>query len=239
MNKEEFIREVEKLGIKVTKKNLEQLEIYCEYLLEYNKHTNLTAIKTKEEVYLKHFYDSLTLCKVIDLTKEESLLDIGSGAGFPGMVLKIFFPNLKVYLVDSNNKKTKFLEELKIKLNVNNLEVINNRIEKLYDLFLNKIDIVTARAVTNLTILSELAIPLVKKDKYFIAMKGNATEEINESRYAINYLNCQIETIDYFELFNNFGHRTIIKIKKIKESERKSIRSYDKIIKKPLQKRNK
>lgn len=239
MNKEEFIREVEKLGIKVTKKNLEQLEIYCEYLLEYNKHTNLTAIKTKEEVYLKHFYDSLTLCKVIDLTKEESLLDIGSGAGFPGMVLKIFFPNLKVYLVDSNNKKTKFLEELKIKLNVNNLEVINNRIEKLYDLFLNKIDIVTARAVTNLTILSELAIPLVKKDKYFIAMKGNATEEINESRYAINYLNCQIETIDNFELFNNFGHRTIIKIKKIKESERKSIRSYDKIIKKPLQKRNK
>lgn len=239
MNKEEFIREVEKLGIKVTKKNLEQLEIYCEYLLEYNKHTNLTAIKTKEEVYLKHFYDSLTLCKVIDLTKEESLLDIGSGAGFPGMVLKIFFPNLKVYLVDSNNKKTKFLEELKIKLNVNTLEVINNRIEKLYDLFLNKIDIVTARAVTNLTILSELAIPLVKKDKYFIAMKGNATEEINESRYAINYLNCQIETIDNFELFNNFGHRTIIKIKKIKESERKSIRSYDKIIKKPLQKRNK
>ncbi len=235
MNKEEFIREVEKLGIKVTKKNLEQLEIYCEYLLEYNKHTNLTAIKTKEEVYLKHFYDSLTLCKVIDLTKEESLLDIGSGAGFPGMVLKIFFPNLKVYLVDSNNKKTKFLEELKIKLNVNNLEVINNRIEKLYDLFLNKIDIVTARAVTNLTILSELAIPIVKKDKYFIAMKGNATEEINESRYAIKYLNCQIETIDNFELFNNFGHRTIIKIKKIKESERKSIRSYDKIIKKPLQ----
>lgn len=239
MNKEEFIKEVEKLGIKVTKKNLEQLEIYCEYLLEYNKHTNLTAIKTKEEVYLKHFYDSLTLCKVIDLTKEESLLDIGSGAGFPGMVLKIFFPNLKVYLVDSNNKKTKFLEELKIKLNVNNLEVINNRIEKLYDLFLNKIDIVTARAVTNLTILSELAIPIVKKDKYFIAMKGNATEEINESRYAINYLNCQIETIDNFELFNNFGHRTIIKIKKIKESERESIRSYDKIIKKPLQKRNK
>lgn len=239
MNKEEFIKEVEKLGIKVTKKNLEQLEIYCEYLLEYNKHTNLTAIKTKEEVYLKHFYDSLTLCKVIDLTKEESLLDIGSGAGFPGMVLKIFFPNLKVYLVDSNNKKTKFLEGLKIKLNVNNLEVINNRIEKLYDLFLNKIDIVTARAVTNLTILSELAIPIVKKDKYFIAMKGNATEEINESRYAINYLNCQIETIDNFELFNNFGHRTIIKIKKIKESERKSIRSYDKIIKKPLQKRNK
>lgn len=239
MNKEEFIKEVEKLGIKVTKKNLEQLEIYCEYLLEYNKHTNLTAIKTKEEVYLKHFYDSLTLCKVIDLTKEESLLDIGSGAGFPGMVLKIFFSNLKVYLVDSNNKKTKFLEELKIKLNVNNLEVINNRIEKLYDLFLNKIDIVTARAVTNLTILSELAIPIVKKDKYFIAMKGNATEEINESRYAINYLNCQIETIDNFELFNNFGHRTIIKIKKIKESERKSIRSYDKIIKKPLQKRNK
>ena len=239
MNKEEFIKEVEKLGIKVTEKNIELLEIYCNFLLEYNEHTNLTAIKTKEDVYLKHFYDSLTICKVIDLTKEKSLLDIGSGAGFPGMVLKIFFPNLKVYLVDSNNKKTKFLEELKIKLNVDNIEIINNRIENLYNLFINSIDIVTARAVTNLVILSELAIPLVKKDKYFIAMKGNATEEIKESNYAINYFNCQIESIKSFELYKNTGNRTIIKIKKNKETSIKSIRSYDKIIKKPLQKNNK
>ena len=118
MNIEEFINETKKLGIDVTGEQLEKLEIYCNFLLEYNTHTNLTAIKNREEVYLKHFYDSLTLVKSIDLTSIENLLDIGTGAGFPGMVLKIFFPNLQIYLVDSNNKKTKFLNELKNKLNV-------------------------------------------------------------------------------------------------------------------------
>ena len=109
MNIEEFINETKKLGIDVTGEQLEKLEIYCNFLLEYNTHTNLTAIKNREEVYLKHFYDSLTLVKAIDLTSVDTLLDIGTGAGFPGMVLKIFFPNLQIYLVDSNNKKTKFL----------------------------------------------------------------------------------------------------------------------------------
>ena len=105
MNKEEFIKETKKLGINLTNPMLEKLEIYANFLLEYNEHTNLTAIKTKEDVYLKHFYDSLTMCKVIDLNKEESLCDIGTGAGFPGMVLKILFPHLKVTLLDSNQKK--------------------------------------------------------------------------------------------------------------------------------------
>ena len=105
MNIEEFISEVKKLGIDVTEEQLKKLDIYCTFLLEYNTHTNLTAIRNREEVYLKHFYDSLTIVKSIDLTKYSTLLDIGSGAGFPGMVLKIFFPNLRVYLVDSNNKK--------------------------------------------------------------------------------------------------------------------------------------
>lgn len=239
MNKNEFIKEIEKLNIYYNDKMLEQLDIYCNFLLEYNTHTNLTAIKTKEEVYLKHFYDSLTLTKVIDLKNEETLLDIGSGAGFPGMVLKIFFPNLKVYLVDSNNKKCKFLNELKEKLNVDNLIVINNRVENLYDKFLNKIDIVTARAVTNLTVLSELAIPLVKNNKYFIAMKGNAEEEINNSIYAIKYLDCSIDNIIKFDLYENSGLRTLISIRKNKDTDSKNIRSYDKIIKKPLQKKGK
>ena len=153
MNIDEFKKEIIKLGINLTKEQLDKLKIYCDFLMEYNKHTNLTAIKTKEEIYLKHFYDSLTLIKVIDLTKEDTLLDIGSGAGFPGMVLKIFFPNLHVYLIDSNNKKTKFLEELKDKINVDNIEIINNRIENITKDFLNSIDVVTARAVTNLTVL--------------------------------------------------------------------------------------
>lgn len=239
MNKNEFIKEVQKLNINITDEMLEKLDIYCSFLLEYNKHTNLTAIKEENDIYLKHFYDSLTLAKAIDLNKENTLLDIGSGAGFPGMVLKIFFPHLKVYLVDSNNKKCKFLLELKEKLNVDNLEVYNNRIENLYSEFLNSIDIVTARAVTNLPVLTELAIPLVKANKYFIAMKGNAEEELENSMYAIKQLNCSIDNVITFDLYNNSGVRTLISIKKNKNTELKNIRPYDKIIKKPLQKRGK
>lgn len=239
MNKNEFIEELKKLNIKVTDEMLEKLDIYCNFLLEYNKHTNLTSIKEENDIYLKHFYDSLTLTKVIDLNEYNTLLDIGSGAGFPGMVLKIFFPHLKVYLVDSNNKKCKFLLELKEKLNVDNLEVYNNRIENLYSEFLNSIDIVTARAVTNLPVLTELAIPLVKANKYFIAMKGNAEEELENSMYAIKQLNCSIDNVITFDLYNNSGVRTLISIKKNKNTELKNIRPYDKIIKKPLQKRGK
>ena len=238
MNIEEFISEVKKLGIDVTEEQLKKLDIYCTFLLEYNTHTNLTAIRNREEVYLKHFYDSLTIVKSIDLTKYSTLLDIGSGAGFPGMVLKIFFPNLRVYLVDSNNKKCKFLTELKAKLNVENVEVINKRIENITPRFINKIDVVTARAVTNLPVLVELAIPLVKVDKYFIAMKGNATEELENSKYAINYLGCRLENIVEFELPKNNGKRTLISIKKQKTSELNKLRSYEKIVKKPLQKKS-
>ncbi len=236
MNLEEFIEEVKTLGIDVTKAQLEKLDIYCNFLLEYNTHTNLTAIKNREEVYLKHFYDSLTLIKAIDLKKENTLLDIGSGAGFPGMVLKIFFPELQIYLVDSNNKKTRFLTELKAKLGVDKLEVINNRIENLTKEFINKMDVVTARAVTNLPVLVELALPLVAINKYFIAMKGNAQEEIYNSQYAITYLGGKIIAINEFTLPHETGKRTLIVIKKEQKSDLNKVRPYEKIIKKPLQK---
>ena len=236
MNIEEFINETKKLGIDVTGEQLEKLEIYCNFLLEYNTHTNLTAIKNREEVYLKHFYDSLTLVKSIDLTSIENLLDIGTGAGFPGMVLKIFFPNLQIYLVDSNNKKTKFLNEMKNKLNVDKVEVINNRIENITSRFINSIDVVTARAVTNLPVLVELALPLVKVNKYFIAMKGNAQEELENSEYAITYLGGKIEDIKEFDLPHDAGKRMLITIQKTQKSELNKLRPYEKIVKKPLQK---
>ena len=236
MNIEEFINETKKLGIDVTGEQLEKLEIYCNFLLEYNTHTNLTAIKNREEVYLKHFYDSLTLVKSIDLTSIENLLDIGTGAGFPGMVLKIFFPNLQIYLVDSNNKKTKFLNELKDKLNVDKVEVINNRIENITSRFINSIDVVTARAVTNLPVLVELALPLVKVNKYFIAMKGNAQDELENSEYAITYLGGKIEDVKEFDLPHDAGKRMLIVIQKIRNSDLNKLRPYEKIIKKPLQK---
>ena len=236
MNIEEFINETKKLWIDVTGEQLEKLEIYCNFLLEYNTHTNLTAIKNREEVYLKHFYDSLTLVKSIDLTSIENLLDIGTGAGFPGMVLKIFFPNLQIYLVDSNNKKTKFLNELKNKLNVDKVEVINNRIENITSRFINSIDVVTARAVTNLPVLVELALPLVKVNKYFIAMKGNAQEELENSEYAITYLGGKIEDVKEFDLPHDAGKRMLITIQKTQKSELNKLRPYEKIVKKPFKK---
>lgn len=234
MNKEEFIQELEKLNIQPTKNQLEKLDIYVKFLLEYNKHTNLTAIKTEEDVYLKHFYDSLTITKVIDLTQEKTLLDIGTGAGFPGLVLKIFFPNLNIILVDSNNKKTKFLLEIITKLNVDKITVINQRIEDITPKYLNYFDVVTSRAVTSLPILTELSLPLVKKEKYFIPMKGSNKEEVEEGRYAITKMHGAIEDICQFSLPNYAGERTIIKVKKQDNTNIKDIRNYNQIIKKPL-----
>lgn len=229
----EFIEKVKELGLEITNEKLKQLEIYANFLREYNEHTNLTAITDIEDIYMKHFYDSLTLTKVVDLNTCKDLLDFGTGAGFPGMVIKIFFPSLKVTLLDSNNKKIKFLTELKDKIHVNNLELINTRVELLRNERLNYYDIVTARAVTNMPVLTELAMPLVKKDKYFIAMKGSNTEEIKTSKNAISKMHGEIEEINTFLLSEESGMRNIIKIKKIKETTLDELRSYEKIIKKP------
>lgn len=234
MNREEFITSIKKLGIQVTEEKLNQLDTYLNTLIEYNKHTNLTAITNIEDIYLKHFYDSLTLVNVIDLNEVKTFLDIGSGAGFPGLVIKIFYPHLHVYLVDSNNKKTKFLELIKEKLLLDNLVIINNRIENLYNDYLNYFDVVTARAVTNMSILVELALPFVKKNNYFIAMKGSNKEEIITAKYAITKMQGSIELIEEFNLPNNGGIRNLIKIKKEQETNKEDLRAYDKIVKKPL-----
>lgn len=164
MNKEEFILELSKLNIELTEDQLNNLNTYKDYLIEYNSHTNLTTITDPEEIYLKHFYDSLTIAKVIDLKEYNSLIDVGTGAGFPGMVLKIVYPNLNVTLLDSNNKKTKFLSELKDKLNLDNLNIINERSEEFALNHLETFDIVTSRAVANLRVLTELCLPMVKEN---------------------------------------------------------------------------
>ena len=236
MNKEEFIKSLDELHINYDNKMLEQLEIYKEFLKEYNTHTNLTAIKDDEGIYLKHFYDSLTIVKAVNLNNINNLLDIGTGAGFPGMVIKIFFPNINVYLLDSNNKKIKFLEELSKKLNID-VTLINKRVEDYAKDNLNKFDVVTSRAVANLRVLSELSLPLVKKDGLFIALKGNIEKEVNEALETIQILNGKIININTFNLFNNEGIRNIIVINKIDDTSIDILRSYDKIIKKPLKKK--
>lgn len=234
MNKQEFLNKVEELGINLTEEQLNQLDTYCNFLLEYNSHTNLTAIKEEDQVYLKHFYDSLTFIKAIDVIKYNNLLDIGTGAGFPGMVLKIVFPELEVTLLDSNNKKINFLQELSTKLGLKKINFYHGRAEDFCIKNRESFDIVTARAVTNMTALSELCLPLVKLNGYFIALKGSNQEELNDSKNAIKILGGQIEDTINFELPYEGGERNIVKIIKQKITPKEYPRRYDKIVKKPL-----
>ena len=233
MNKEEFLKEIQKLNIKLTDTMLQQLEEYADFLLTYNEHTNLTAIKTKEEVYLKHFYDSLTLTKIANL-KEGTLLDVGTGAGFPGLVLAIVFPNLEVTLLDSNNKKITFLNECIAKLQIKNAHTVYSRAEDYTKVHRESFDFVTSRAVANLRILLELNIPALKVNGHFLVMKGNLEEELEKSINTMQVLSCKIIGQEEFNLPKNGGTRTLLNIQKTKETDQKYPRTYDKIKKKAL-----
>ncbi len=237
MNKEEFVEEIKKINVLVDDEKLNLLDKYYNYMIEYNKTTNLTRITEETEVYLKHFYDSLTIAKVINLNNYNTLIDVGTGAGFPGVVLKIFYPNLEVTLLDSNNKKTTFLKSL-IKILDLDIKVINARIEDYSLNNLNKYDVLVSRAVANLRVLSELSLPLVKENGVFIAMKGNMDDSLEDSRETIEIMHGRIDKIEKFDLYNLNGSRTIIMVSKVGETSKNEIRRYDKIVKKPLQKKN-
>lgn len=234
MNKENFIIELQKLNINLTPKQISDLDYYCHFLIEYNQHTNLTAIKEENQVYLKHFYDSLTIVKGLDLSKYHNLIDIGTGAGFPGMVLKIVFPHLNITLLDSNNKKITFLQQLAEKLNLTNINFFHGRAEEFCQKNRETFEIVTARAVSNMNTLAELCLPLVKKDYYFIALKGSNKEEIIDAQNAISILGGKIEKNIEFNLPIENSGRNIVVIKKIKNTPNVYPRRYEKIIKKPL-----
>ena len=233
MNKEEFIKAVEELNINITKKQLNDLDTYYKMIIEYNSHTNLTRITDEKEVYLKHFYDSLTLVKAVNLDNQK-LLDIGTGAGFPGLVLKIVFPNLKVTLIDSLNKRITFLNLVIKKLDLNNVEAIHARAEEYVLNNKEKYDIVTSRAVANLNILSELCIPYVKVGGYFISMKAEVKNELTDSKKAIETLGGVLKETIIFKLPFDTGSRTLIKIKKVNKTISKYPRKFSEIKKKPL-----
>ena len=233
MHKDEFIKEVQKLGINITDDMIKKLDKYYEMLVEYNTHTNLTRITDKKDVYLKHFYDSLTLAKAINLDNQ-TLLDIGTGAGFPGLVLKIVFPNLKVTLVDSLNKRITFLNDVINELNLKDIEAVHARAEEYIEGKRESYDIVTSRAVANLSVLSELCIPYVRVDGYFIPMKADAEIELKQAEKAIKTLGSVLTKTFVFELPYKEGKRTLIKIQKIEKTNEKYPRKFNEIKKKTL-----
>lgn len=233
MNLNRFEEELKKLNIELTNEQYKNLEMYYEMLIEYNKVMNLTGITEKEEVYLKHFYDSLTIVKAIDLNKIETLCDIGTGAGFPGLVLKIVFPKIKITLIDSLNKRIKFLNDVIEKLKLTNIETIHHRIEEYGMINREMYDIVTARAVAPLNVLLEYAIPIVKVNGYFIPLKGNIDNEISYLN-AMNKLDVVEEKYIKFLLPIEESKRTIIKFKKTNKTSKKFPRIYKEIKNKPL-----
>ena len=208
---------IEKFGLNVSQKN--SFDRYLELLQEWNNKINLTAITEKEEIELKHFYDSLTISEYIK--SGSSLIDVGTGAGFPGIPLKIKDESIKLTLLDSLNKRLIFLEEVEKELELKNVVNIHGRAEdygkdKKYR---EKYDYATSRAVARLSVLVEYLLPFVKVGGYCICMKGpNIEEEIKDSEKAIRVLGGEIEKIDNFKLENDDNERNIIIIKKVKNT---------------------
>ncbi len=208
--------------IELSDKQIKQFELYSELLVEWNEKINLTAITEKEEIVLKHFIDSLTISKYID--KDCKMIDIGTGAGLPGIPLKICYENINVTLLDSLNKRVVFLKDVIDKLELKNIEAIHSRAEELArnPKYREKYDIAVARAVSNLSTLLEYLMPYVKVGGKCICMKGpNIKDEISLAKNALYELGGEIEKIDNFKLPDSDLERNLIIIKKIKNTNRK------------------
>ena len=232
MNIDEFKLEVNKLGINVTSLEFDKLEKYYDLLVEWNEKINLTAITLKKDVYLKHFYDSLTINKIIDLSEIDTLCDLGTGAGFPGIVLKIFFPQLKLTLVDALNKRIKFLEIVVNELSLDNVTLVHARAEEYGKENRECFDVVTARALSSFPILLEYGIPLLKINGHLIAMRG--LNDSDEGINALNVLNSKINKIIEFKLPYENSQRTLIDVVKLDKTSMKYPRKFVEIKKNNL-----
>jgi 16S rRNA (guanine527-N7)-methyltransferase len=225
-----------KIDIVFNEKQIKQFYSYMNLLLEWNENINLTAITNPEDIILKHFIDSLTVNKYIKENK--TLADVGTGAGFPGIPLKIYRPDLNITLVDSLNKRIKFLDEVIMQLDLKNINTVHSRVEDFGKdkKYREKYDYVTARAVANLSVLSEYLIPIAKVNGNCICMKGNdIKEELDNSKNAINILGGKISTVDEFKLADSEMNRNIIVINKIKSTPNKYPRKAGIPSKEPLQ----
>lgn len=209
MNKEEFTKEINELGITLTEEQYKKLEKFYNLLIVWNQKINLTRITEKEDVYLKHFYDSLTISKEIDLTKVKTLCDIGTGAGFPGVVLKIVFPNLKITLVDSLLKRVNYLNSIIKELDLKEITTIHSRGED----FKEKFDVVTARAVANIEKLLSFTMHLVSINGVFIAMKANIDNELTEEVQKRINRKYNITRINKFTLPKENSLRSLVVVK--------------------------
>lgn len=237
MKPEEFIEKLKTQNIILSQKQIEQFHQYFELLVEWNQKINLTAIVEEQEVYLKHFYDSIApiLLSLID-NQPIVLLDVGAGAGFPSLPMKIIFPKIEIHILDSLNKRLVFLENLCQSLGLENVNLHHGRAEDFGQNaeFRGQFDLVTARAVARLNVLVELTIPFLKKDGQLIALKASQTaEELEEAKSAIALLGGKVnQAIDY--TLPNQDSRFILVIDKKKETPKKYPRRAGLPNKKPL-----
>ena len=230
-----FKEELLKLNIKLTEEASSRFDSYYKRLVSVNEVMNLTAITEHDEVYNKHFLDSLMIVKALDLSKEFSLCDVGSGAGFPSIPLAIVSNNAKVTIIDALNKRINFLNDLVTELGLTNVVALHERAEDFAKVKREAFDVVTARAVARLNVLSELCLPLTRVGGYFIAMKGqDGKNELSEAKNAIETLGGKFERVISLELPDSAGARDIIIIKKVKETPKKYPRAFSKIKERPL-----
>ncbi|MEN1966535.1 16S rRNA (guanine(527)-N(7))-methyltransferase RsmG [Lentibacillus sp. N15] len=237
MNPEQFVNELQQKGIELNDRQIEQFSIYFKTLIEWNEKVNLTALTMEKDVYLKHFYDSISAAFYHDFTNEQHICDVGAGAGFPSIPLKICFPDLQVTIVDSLNKRINFLDHLASELDLTNVTFHHDRAENVgkNPAFREQFDIVMARAVARLSVLSELCLPLCKKDGAFLAMKGaQASEELKDSQAALKLLGGGAPRVYTFELPEEESERSIVVIHKERHTPSKYPRKPGVPNKKPL-----
>lgn len=213
----QFTARLQERGITLSAEQLKQFDLYYEELVSWNEKMNLTGITEREQVYTKHFYDSISLAFFLDMNEIKNLADIGSGAGFPGIPLKICFPHLKLTIVDSLNKRISFLQHICTTLKLTDVQLIHGRAEDIARQYTHRdaYDLVTARAVARQSLLNEFCLPFTRKDGVFAAMKGSdPSEELAEAKYSLKELRAELSKVESFSLPVEESARHIVLIRK-------------------------